>query len=188
MIYSLACDDTFGFGVFLMANFGTAQTILKSTSDLKKKNDEGFRVTACAAKDSSFFIVMTKDTKEYTDKAQEWFTHSTWKEIAGGLDRGYKEGKGITGICYSSGSGKYFVVMTKMEEQQRYEWFENSDRSGAARRNWMAKKYKEGFYVTIIFNDPKDNKLLIVTTQGNTLSEHLCQVSFDLKKKGGKSP
>ena len=188
MIYSLACDNKFGFSVFLMETFGTDQTVLKGTSDLKKKSDEGFRVTACAANGSSFFIVMTKDTEEYTDKAQEWFTHSTWKGIACLLDRGYKEGKGITGICYSSGSEKYFVVMTKMEEEQRYAWFQNSDSSGYARRNWMGKKYKEGFYVTIIFNDPTDNKLLIVTTQGNTLSEYLCQVNFVLQNNDGERP
>ena len=181
MIYSLACDEELGFGVVLMQKFGAAQTILTGTSDIKKKSDEGFRITACAAMGSSFFIIMTKGTKEYTGKVQEWFAHGTWKEIASGLDRGYKEGKGITGICYSTGlEPQYFVVMTEMAERQRYEWFENTDGGNVARRDWVDQKYKEGFYVTIIFIDPTDNKILIVTTQGNNLSECLCQVSLPL--------
>ena len=134
MIYSLACDEKFGFGVFLMKNFGTAQTILTDTSEIKTKNDGGFRITACAARGSSFYIIMTKGTKEYTSKDQECFTSSTWKGIASELHRGYKEGKRITGICYSTGVGQYFVVMTEMPDEQRYEWFENT-REGLDTRN-----------------------------------------------------
>ena len=37
MIYSLACHEKYGFGVFFMENFGTAQTILTATSDIKTK-------------------------------------------------------------------------------------------------------------------------------------------------------
>ena len=75
-IYSLACDEKLGFGIFLMENFGASQTILTGTSDIEKKWDEGFRITACAAQGSSFYIIMTKSTKEYTGKAQEWFIRS----------------------------------------------------------------------------------------------------------------
>lgn len=38
MIYSLVCDEKFGFGVVLMQKFATVQTILTSTSDIKKTN------------------------------------------------------------------------------------------------------------------------------------------------------
>ena len=181
-IYSLACDEKFGFGVFLMANFGTAQTILTNTSDIEKKSDDGFRITACAAQGSSFYIIMTKDTKEYTGKAQEWFTRSTWKKIASEIDRGYKERKGITGICYSTGLGQYFVVMTEMPEGQSYKWFENTGEGNAAKREWMRKKLdKDGFYPTIIFKDPTDDNLLIVMTQDKNRSGYLCRYNYPLK-------
>ena len=184
MIYSLACDEKFGFGVFLMENFGTAQTILTATSEIKTKNDEGFRITACAARGSSFYIIMTKGTKEYTGKAQRWFTRSTWKEIASELDRGYKEGKGITGICYSTELGQYFVVMTEMPEGQRYEWFQNTGECRkwfADRSDWVAKNHKEGFHPTTIFIDPTDNKFLIVVSQDANNTEHFCQYNYSLK-------
>ena len=180
-IYSLACDEKFGFGVFLIANFGTNQTILTDTSDIKKKYDEGFCITACAARGSSFYIIMTKDTKEYTGKVQEWFTHNTWKEIASELHRGYKEGKRITGICYSTGLGQYFVVMTEMPEEQLYKWIENTDEGHATRNDWMEKTHEEGFSPLIIFNDPTDDKFLIVVIQDKNVSEYLHLYNFPLK-------
>ena len=181
MIYSLACDERFGFGVFLMENFGTAQTILTGTSFIKKKSDEGFCITACAARGSSFHIIMTKGTKEYTGKTQEWFTRSTWKEIASEIDRGYKEGKGITGICYSTGLKQYFVVMTEMAEGQRYEWFKNNGEWFADRSVWVKNKHKEGFYPTVFFNDPTDEKFLIVVSQDANKTECFCQYNYPLK-------
>ena len=74
--------------------------------------------------------------------------------------------------------------MTEMPDEQRYEWFENTREGNAAKRDWMAKKHKEGFHVTIIFNDPTDDKFLIVTNQAKNLSEYLCPVSFPLKNAG----
>ena len=180
MVYSLTCDEKLGFGVFLMENFGKAQTILTATSDIKKKLDDGFSITACAARGSSFYIVMTKGTKEYTGKAQRWFTRSTWKEISSELDRGYKEGKGITGICYSTGQGQYFVVMTEMPEGQRFEWFQNTDECSewfAERSDWVAKNHKEGFHPTTIFIDPTD--------QNANNTEHFCHYNYSLKWGGG---
>ena len=183
LIYSLACDEKFGFGVFLMANFGTAQTILTGTSDIKKKSDEGFFITACAARGSSFYIIMTKGTMEYTGKAQEWFTRSTWKEIASEIDRGYKEGKRITGICYSTGLGQYFVVMTEMADGQRCEWCENSDEGFAAKlaADCMDKRKKEDFHPTIIFNDPTYDKFLIVMTEDKDMIDYSLWYDFPLK-------
>ena len=180
-IYSLACDEKFGFGVFLMKKIGTAQTILTGTSNIKKKNDEGFRITACAARGSSFYIIMTKGTKEYTGKAQRWFTRSTWKEISSELDRGYKEGKGITGICYSTGLGQYFVVMTEMPEGQSCKWFENTNEGHAARNDWMTKKREEGFSPSIIFNDPADDKFVIVMIHEKNRSGNFHLYNYPLK-------
>ena len=74
-IYSLACDEKFGFGVFFMEGYGTEQVIiktdLKSTDDVKKQWDDGLRITSCAALDSTFYIVMTKYTKEYNGEEQK---------------------------------------------------------------------------------------------------------------------
>ena len=111
-IYSLACDEKVGFGVFFMAGYGTKQVIVKSTDGIKKQWDDGFSITSCAALYSTFYIIMTKDTKEYHEKQQMWFTRSTWKETNDEIQEGYQEGKAITEICYSSGLKRYFVVMT----------------------------------------------------------------------------
>ena len=35
--YSLACDENFGFGVFFVEIYGTAQTIVTNTSDVDNK-------------------------------------------------------------------------------------------------------------------------------------------------------
>ncbi|KAJ7373211.1 hypothetical protein OS493_014359 [Desmophyllum pertusum] len=104
-IYSLACDENLGFGVFFMENYGTDQTIITNTSDIKKKRGEGFKITACAARGSTFYVIMTKDTEEYKGKAQTCFTRSTWTEANNEIQKEYKEGAVITGLCYSSGLG-----------------------------------------------------------------------------------
>ena len=41
-IYSLACDERFGFGVFLMENFGTNQAIITNTSDIPEVLERWF--------------------------------------------------------------------------------------------------------------------------------------------------
>lgn len=63
VIYSLSCDEKFGFGVYLMENYGTNQTILRGTANIEKNLNEGLQITACAARKSTFYIIMTKDRK-----------------------------------------------------------------------------------------------------------------------------
>ena len=164
-IYSLACDEKFGFGVFLMKGFGTSQSIVTDTANIEKNWDEGLRITACAARGSTFYIVMTKDAKEYQGKAQTWFTRSTWNEVDSKIQKEYKNRKAITGICYSTGLKQYFVVMTKMAAGQCYRWHGNSKEECKARSKWVDDKYQEGFHPTIVFNDPTDDKILIVMTE-----------------------
>ena len=113
VIYSLSCDEKFGFGVYLMENYGTNQTILSGTANIEKNLDEGLQITACAARKSTFYIIMTKDRKEYQGKGQKWFVREKWKQVDDDIQEGYKDGKVITGICYSIGLKKYFVVMTE---------------------------------------------------------------------------
>ncbi|KAJ7369522.1 hypothetical protein OS493_038348 [Desmophyllum pertusum] len=165
-IYSLACDENLGFGVFFMKNYGTGQAIIRNTSDIKKKWDEGFKITACAARGSTFYVIMTKDAEEYKDKAEKWFTCSTWAAAKIEILKDYKEGKVITGLCYSSVLGLYFVVMAKTPEVQCYH------RSGdiIARVKWMDEKNKKGFHPTIIFKYPTDQKILVVMTKDQNRS------------------
>ena len=89
-IYSLACDEKFGFGVFFMEGYGTTQVIIESTDDIEKQWDDGLEITSCAALDSTFYIIMTEDTKEYHGKQQMWFTRSTWRETRDEIQKGYK--------------------------------------------------------------------------------------------------
>ena len=99
-IYSLACDEKFGFGVFFMEGYGTKQAIIDSTDDIEKQRKYGLEITSCAALNSSFYIIMTKGTKEYHGKRQKWFTRDSWKGANDEIQEGYREGKAITGICF----------------------------------------------------------------------------------------
>jgi len=181
-IYSLACDEKFGFGVFFMENFGTHQEIVTDTSKIQEKFDDGFRITACAALDSTFYVVMTKGTKEYKDRAQIQFTRNTWNNTETTIIQMWNdEGKKITGICYSSGLGLYFVVMTKMPGGQCYRRFDITKEGSDARSSWMHEKFKKGFHPTIVFKDPTDNKILIVMTKDVDRSDYLLKYNYKLK-------
>ena len=177
-IYSLACDECFGYGVFFMEDYGSEQTILNSTGDIKKQWDDGLRITSCATLNSSFYIIMTKHTKEYHGKLQLCFTASTWKETNDEIQEGYQEGKAITGICYSIGLKLYFVVMTASMGGQCFRWFDTTE--GKAMDDWKTKKYEQGFHPTIIFKDPTDNKTLIVMTKDENRSDYVRRANYKL--------
>ena len=87
-IYSLACDEKFGFGVFFIEDYCTEQVILKSTGGITKQWGDGLKITSCAALYSTFYIIMTKDTKEYHGKQQKWFTRCTWKQANDEIQEG----------------------------------------------------------------------------------------------------
>ena len=176
-IYSLACDDNLGFGVFFMKKYGTDQTIITNTSDIEKKLDEGFNITACAARGLIFLVIMIKGTEEYKGKAQTWFTRSTWDKANNEIQKGRKEGKVITGICYSSGLGRYFVAMTTTREGQCYHRFDD----GIARIKWMDEKSEKGFHPTIIFKDPTDQKIVVVMTTDDNRSGYHNDCTFSQK-------
>ena len=178
-IYSLACDEKFGFGVFFMEGYGTTQVIINSMDDLKKEWDDGLRITSCAALDSTFYIVMTKDTKEYDGKRQTCSTRSTWTDTREKIREGYKEGRVITGICYSTGLKQYLLVMTKMPQEQTYRWFGNTER--IARSDWEQEKFKQGFHPTIIFKDPTGNETLSVMTKDENRSGYKRRAYYKLR-------
>ena len=156
-IYSLACDEKLGFGVLFLANYGVDQTILTNTSDIGKKEKDGFQITACAAQGSTFYIVMTKDTREYQGK-QAWFTLNSWDEAKNVIQENQDKGRVVTGICYSTGQMKYLVVVMETTQDQIYRKF----RRVTDLDNWVKEQYKEGFHPTIIFKDPADTKTLVV--------------------------
>lgn len=168
-IYSLACDETLGFGVFLMEGYGTNQSILTGTDDIGEKWDNGLMITACAARDSTFYIIMTEDTKEYHGKGQKWFTRNTWKDASDEIQEGYRDGYAITGICYSTGLKQYFVAMTETPERQDYKWFNVTEEDC---QPWLDQKYLEDLHPTIIFKDPTDATILIVTTEDENISDY----------------
>ena len=184
-IYSLACDEKFGFGVFFMEGYGTEQVIiktdLKSTDDVKKQWDDGLRITSCAALDSTFYIVMTKYTKEYNGEEQKLFTCRTWEETNDEIQKEYKEGKTITGICYSTGLELYLVVLTKIPQRQTYRWFDKTDT--IAMGDWEKEKFKQGFHPTIIFKNPTDNKTLIVMTNDENISTYVRRGNYELRNE-----
>ena len=177
-IYSLACDEKFGFGVFFMKGYGTKQVIMSSTVDIERKWNEGLEITSCAALHSTFYIIMTKGTKEYHGKPQKWFTCRTWKEANDDIQEGYKEGSVITGICYSIGLKLYFVVMTASMGEQCSRWFDRTEKK--AMSDWEKKKYEQGFHPTIIFNDPTDNKTLSVMTKDKNRSGYVSRTNYKL--------
>ena len=170
-IYSLACDEKFGFGAFFMKGYGTKQVIIESTDDIQKQWKDGLKITSCAALDSTFYIVMTKDTKEYDGKGQKWFTRSTRTETRDEIQEGYKEGKVITGICYSTGLEQYLVVMTKMPQRQSYRLFGKTEKKAFS--DWEHEKFEQGFHPTIIFEHPTENLTLSVMTEDENRSDYV---------------
>ena len=127
-IYSLACDEDFGFAAFFMEKYGTAQAIVTNPSDMEMKRKEGFEITSCAAWGSTFFIIMTKDTEEYRGRDQIWLVSSstcTWWAIYSKINAQSKAGYTVTGICYSTSLKQYFVVMTKIPEIQSSHYFDD---------------------------------------------------------------
>ena len=169
----LSCDENFGFGVYLMENYGRNQTILSGTANIQKNWDEDLEITACAARESTFYIIMTKDTKEYHGKPQKWFVHKKWKQVNDDIQEGYRDGKAITGIRYTTGLKQSFVVMTETPRKQSYKWFNMTTEESRDRENWVDEKYREGLHPTIIFKDPTDDKLLIVITEDENRSGYV---------------
>ena len=150
-----------------MAKYGTAQAIVTNLTDAEKKLQDGFNITSVAALGSTFYIVITKGTREYRRKAQMSFICVTWKETYDEINEQYKAGYTVTGICYSTGLKEYLVAMTKIPEVQSSYYFDDT----AVALNWMEEQHHVGYHPTIIFTVPTLNKTLVVmTTDQNRLS------------------
>ena len=174
-IYSLACDENLGFGVFFMENYGTSQCIVTDLSDIYKICNDGFQITACAARGSNFYIIMTKGTDEYSGTAQTWFIRNTWNETHTAINARSKAGFTVTGICYSTGLKLYFVAMTMIPAVQSSHYFDDP----TAVFNWMNEQHHVGYHPTIIFTDPTLQKTLVVMTTDENRSSY--EYTFDYK-------
>ena len=176
-IYSLACDENLGFGVFFMENYGTDQCIATKPFQINKRWNDGFEITACAARDSNFYIVMTKNTDEYSGTTQTFCFRNTWNETYTTINERHKAGYTVTGICYSTGLRKYFVVMTMIPEVQSSYYFNDP----ATALNWMEEQYHVGYHPTVIFTAPTLQKTLVVVTKDENTSYYSNAYCFKLK-------
>jgi len=176
-IYSLACDRDLGFAAFFMAKYGTAQVIVSTSRQIEMKWDDDFHITSCAARGSELFIVMTKGTKEYEDKDQTWFTGFTWNETYNEINEQHRAGYTVTGICYSTGLGQYFVVFTKIPELQSSHYFDGT----ASVLNWMDEQHHVGYHPTIIFRVPTLKKTLVVMTTDKNRSSYEYAFGYELE-------
>ena len=162
-----------------MEGYGSEQVIVKGTDGILKLWNDGLQITSCTALNSSFYIIMTKHTREYHGKLQMWFTRSTWKETNDEIQKGYQEGKAITGICYSRGLKLYFVVMTASMGEQCFRRFDTTE--GKVMNDWKEKKFEHGFHPTIIFKDPTDDKTLNVMTKDESRSGFVRRANYKLR-------
>ena len=172
-IFSLACDEKLGFGVIFMKNYGSAQKILTDMSDIGKERKDGFKITACAAWGSKFYVIMTKGTREYKGR-QRWFTRNSWDEAAKLIQKKQAEKRVVTGICYSTGQKRYLVVVMETSQDQVYKKFCDV----ADLDKWVKEQYKEGFHPTIIFKDPTDNETLVVMVKDVNRSRYSCEYDW----------
>ena len=176
-VFSLACDDDLGFGVFTLGGFGTAQEITwDSGSDIVTEWwDAGYEITACGARNSRFYYVMTKGAKGYNGKAQACGTMNSWGEAEQFIEAMWGEGKIITGICYSTGLNQYLVIMTESSEGQIYELLES------AGKDWLDEWYAKEHHPTIVFKDPSQQNILVVMTGDANRSGYTNRYNYPLK-------
>ena len=173
-ISCLACDEKLGFGVLFMTNYGSAQKILTNTSDIEKESKDGFNITACAARGSTFYAIMTKDTREHKGR-QQWFTPKSWDEAERLIQENQDEKRVVTGICYSTGQKRYLVVVMETSQDQIYKKFCDV----ADLDKWVKKQYREGFHPNIIFKDPTDDNTLVAMVKDESRSLYICK--YDCK-------
>lgn len=178
-IYSLTCDEKLGFGAFFMKGYGSDQSIVRKMTEIQKIYDKGLKITACASQGSTFYIIMTKNTKEYHGKEQEWFTRHTWDEAKEKINEGYRNGMVLTGICYSTRLEQYFVVITKTRQRQTSRWFTMNE--GKDMEQWVDHKYECGFHPSIIFTDPTNKMVLIVVTSDQNKLNYVLRSNYNLR-------
>lgn len=92
-----------------MENYGISQLIVINLFDIRKKWEEGFKIIVCVIWCLIFYIVMIKDINEYKGD-QMWCICNLWQEVNNEMQKNYKEGRVLIGICYFIGVGQYFLL------------------------------------------------------------------------------
>ncbi|PFX15689.1 hypothetical protein AWC38_SpisGene20084 [Stylophora pistillata] len=178
-IYSLTCDEDLGFGVFFIEYYGTCQKITTCPLEMEHLWKLGFHITACVARNSTFYFVMTKNTQEYEGKLQLWFSFKKWSQTYSVIGYWLSEGYKVTGLCYSKGLGRYFVVMTQSCKVQVVFRF---DSLHLLYDDFITE---EGFHPTILYETrERDNGELIqivIMTKDETIRRSDILVSHELE-------
>ncbi len=147
---------------------------------LKDEHHQDKQITSCTADYSNFYMVITKNAPGYgTERLQRYRIRTAWSEINDEIQRGYKDGMAITGLCYCSGKRQYLLVMTEMPAGQHYRWF-HPDKDDEL-KEWEAAKYKEGYHPTIRMWDPNFNQSLSVMTTDSNRSGYTTYPRMALK-------
>ena len=179
-VFSMACEDDFGFGVFTMEDFGTSQEITwdSDMSEIQQWYDADYRITACGARNSRFYYTMTLGATGYDGKEQICAIKDSWVEANEFISQELEDGKILTGICYSTGMKQYFLVMTESSASQSI----RGTISQAVDYDWVYEEYSKGLSPTIIFHDPSFNLVLVVMTSDTNRSGYLIRPKHGLMK------
>ena len=178
-IFSLEADDITGsFYVYLVAGFGNGQSIIYQLSDIKKKWDDGQKITSITSEGSKYYIVMTGHVYGYQGQAQSYFTRNSWSEVSDEIGKHYKDKKIVTSICYNEVLHQYLVVMTQSFSGQSMKWCTNQTEIN----EWMDDMFEnKKQHPTIVFKDPNFDKILVVMTTDSTRSNYLMRTNYQLE-------
>ena len=188
-IVSLGCDEELGFGVFCVEGHVEYQVLLQIgkndkllDSSIQNEWEKGAMITACAARGSTFYIVMTKDAKLISkNSGQICRITGSWDLTVSYIKDNYRKKNYIlTGLCYSIKMAKYFIVLTKrLSIRQELKLFKASD-GLKIRQKWLKEKYKQGLSPSLLFVDPTNDKTLIVATKQEGKKDYICKFSYEL--------
>jgi len=149
-IFSLASDDS-KFSVFSIENYGQEQTIV-TYPDHEEYLNKGYRVTACCASGSEFYLVMTKEAIGFeASQSQTINLRCSQPELEEAIEKYKTEGKIITGLAYSARLKQYLVVMTQSTCEQIYKWVD-AYYDQVKVRKWEHENFAEGFHTLLFFN------------------------------------
>ena len=163
-VFSLASDDDFGFGVLTMEGYGTRQIFSEDHSFVEnflKSTGREFSISVVESWGSDFCFVLTEGVQMFAERRQVFTIENRWRGIEGAIEKGWKDGLVITGLCCSKKTGEYLLVMTESTEHQWYQWDLN-----------YSDNIDESYHPTVVLDDPKCHRgvLTVMTTNDNRSS------------------
>ena len=173
-IFSLSCDQKTGkFFVYMVAEYGTFQTIIRSTDpDSVFLHDNGC-VTSCTVYNSTYYFVVTAGVAEFDGKNQEIFRKESKRDLEKYINKQKSRGLIITSVCYNFDAKEYLVVMTESQNTlQEHAWFSDFNK----KVDWESDQFQrnESVVPTVWFQDPSDGQYLCVMTCDNNRSGYKC--------------